>query len=471
MKLFRHLHSRGLNLLARAVYLAKGTLRCRRELERADHLPPDELEALVMTKLRRLLSHAFQNVPYYRAIARERGLTSDAFDHYEDLVQLPILTKEQIQTNRQALTAERGPSRDIRENHTSGSTAQPLKFLQDRQYREYNTADKARFYEMCHYRLGEPCVFLWGSDLEAAAHKAWWARLLDRMGYNLIWVNTYNLSEELLAGYAAQVAKHDPVLIVGYASSLTMYARYLQASDASRPHPKGIQCSAEVLTEPERDLLTKTLDCPVFDRYGCREVGMIAHECKAHSGLHTSPLNNLTEVVGPDGEPVQPGTIGRMVATNLNNYAMPFIRYEVGDLATATTQPCSCGRRTRRLSNVAGRVFDIIVSPTGKLVHAGFFTHLFFGFDGIKQFQVVQETRERLVVRMVPGAGADLAAVQAYLTDAIQEHGDPAFQVEFDICDRIETSGSGKYRPVIPKVADELTVPPSNGQNSGIAMQ
>jgi len=217
-----------------------------------------------------------------------------------------------------------------------------------------------------------------------------------------------------------------------------------------------LQATAETLTPPDRELLEETFDCRVFDRYGGREVGLIGHECEAHEGLHLSPMCNLAEVVDVNDKPVAAGQTGRIVVTNLHNYAMPFIRYEVEDMAVPVERFCSCGRTTPLLERIVGRTADVIISPSGKLIPGEFFFHnfgrLLSGRDLVKQYQVVQETRSELTIRLVPSEGADVATLQNELTDMIHQHADSAFVLTFEICDSIPSTSSGKYRFTISKL-------------------
>ena len=445
-------HGKTLNIITRLAHGANGTAARRAELEAFDRLAPREQEHQVMARVRRLLEHAFANVPYWAQTARERGLSADDFHTYADMAKLPLLTKDCIRENFEALKAVDGPQRNVKRNHTGGSTGVPLTFLQDDEYRQYNNADKTRLYERCNYRLGDSLVFLWGSDYDSAAHNTPLRRLADRLGMNLIWINTFTVTEDDLARYAAAIARHNPVLIVGYVSSLVMYANFLKQRQLPRPSPRAVQTSAEVLTGADRALLGEVFGCEIFDRYGCREVGIIAHECEQHRGLHISQSRNLLELVDAGGDAADYGQVGRVIVTNLHNHAMPFIRYEPGDLAVMDAQPCPCGRATPLLTAITGRTTDIIVSPRGKLLHGEAFTRMFYKRPDVKQFQVVQETVNNLKIRMVPHDGGDLSEIKNYLAEAIRLHLDPDFIVDFEICENIAPSASGKNRYIISKL-------------------
>jgi len=196
---------------------------------------------------------------------------------------------------------------------------------------------------------------------------------------------------------------------------------------------RGIETSAEtLLPEVRRDLMT-AFGCPVLDRYGCREAGVIAHECSA-GGMHVNAEAVIAEVEE-----------GQVLVTTLNNLSMPLIRYRVEDLAETGDQCCSCGRGLPLLRQLRGRVSDIIRSPSGRLIHGEFFTHLFYGETGIRAFQVEQTSADHLEIRYVPAEGFDEAARGA-IERSILEHGDSGFIVTWSRVEAISPGPSGKFR-------------------------
>jgi len=314
-----------------------------------------------------------------------------------------------------------------------------------------------RCYCMTGYQLGMRWAFLWGSDYDASAHKGYWGSLKDRIIYNLVWINTFDLTAETLLRALEQMARWQPNIIVAYVSSATLLARLIREKQIRGINPKAIQTSAEVLSPDARQLIESTFGCPVFDRYGCREMGNIAHECEQHEGLHILAENNLVELVDDNGGAVQPGGIGRVVVTNFNNYAMPFIRYETGDLAEYSKQNCRCGRGLPLINSIQGRVSDVITSPSGKLLHGEFFSHLFYKIDGIRQFRVIQKSYKDLHVQIVPAQGFHEAQVFSYLREAISQYGDPEFQVQFELQSHLPPAPSGKYRFTISELPIQLS--------------
>jgi phenylacetate-CoA ligase len=433
-------------------------------LEKSQWWPWSKIKALQAEKLPSLLDHAYKTVPFYRQRFEKLGLHPKDVKGVDDLYRLPILTKGDIQKNLTQLVSNRFKQRKKIENHSGGSTGQPTKFYQDSFYKDWEQADMLRCYRMTGYQLGIRWAFLWGSDYDANAHKGCLASLKDRIIFNLIWVNTFDLTADTLLRALEQMVRWRPKIIVAYVSSIALLAKLIKDKRISGPEPKAIQTSAEVLTPATRRLIESSFNCPVFDRYGCREMGNVAHECEQHQGLHILAENNLVELVDDKGQPVKPGQPGRIVVTNLNNYTMPFIRYETGDLAEYSEQNCSCGRGLPLIRSIQGRVTDVITSPSGKLLHGEFFSHLFYKVDEIIQYRIIQKSRKSLLIQIVPAQNFQETKVFSVLRAAICQHGDPEFEIKFELHTHLPTSSSGKYRFTSSEVPVQLGLSKQSGR-------
>ena len=414
-----------------------------------------KIQELQNTKLRKLINHVYQHVPFYRSRFDEAGLKPGDIQSSDDLWKLPILRKQDIQKNLTDLLAENANKKKLLENHTGGSTGHPLTFYHDDNFLAWGNADLLRNYRMAGYYLGMRWAFLWGSDYDAITHKGLFGYIKDWLIYNTIWVNTFDLTTETLTMAAKKIKEWDPKMLVAYVSSATLFARLIRSKNHGI-HPQSIQVSAEVLTPDDRKLLENVFGCPVFDRYGCREVLNIAHECDSHEGLHILAENNIVELLNNEGNYQDAGELGRIVVTNLNNYSMPLIRYEIGDMAIASDRTCSCGRGLPLLEKVVGRTTDVISSPSGKLLHGEFFTHLFYEVKDVKQFRVIQENITDIRLQIVPGDYFDASKSFAFLRERILKHGDSGFNLIFELCEHIPSTKSGKYRFTVSKVPINL---------------
>jgi phenylacetate-CoA ligase len=188
-------------------------------------------------------------------------------------------------------------------------------------------------------------------------------------------------------------------------------------------------------------------DCfkvPVYNRYGGRDIDFVAQECPARKGLHINSEKVFLEII-KDGHPVPPGELGEIVITRLDNFAMPFIRYRCGDLGVMANCPCECGRALPLLEKIEGRVQDAIVTGSGKIVSGPFFAHMMKDCPEVKEFQVHQLAMDRLLILIVLHATQPFTS-RARIERIIRQYMGPGMQIEFEICDTIPLTPSGKRR-------------------------
>jgi len=157
-----------------------------------------------------------------------------------------------------------------------------------------------------------------------------------------------------------------------------------------------------------------------------------------------------------DGQPVAAGSVGMITVTNLHNYAMPLIRYQMGDMGRPTDRQPTCGRGLPLMDVVEGRSADVITTPSGNLLHGEFFTHLFYKLPGVRQFHVIQETRENLTIKIEPMQTFQREEASRFLEETIHQHGDPAFKITLEVVDKIPVASSGKFRFTMSRVPVEV---------------
>jgi phenylacetate-CoA ligase len=435
-------------MLAKLAYALRNFAESRGQKALAQEMqwwPQERTKAWQWAKVKELLEHAQGAVPYYQRLFAGLGIQASDIRSWDDFARLPILTKEDIQSNLGRLLA-----RDAQavENQTGGSTGQPLRFYQDTEYKEWETVSLYWGFNLCGFRGGEKQVFLWGSDYDSTWHKSLKGRLRD-LTHNIRFINAFDITDRQLKRVAQELSRWQPDYIWGYASTLGLLADQI-VKDRLQLRPKGVQSTAGTLYPSLRSKLEQVFGKVVYDRYGCREVANIAHECSEHQGLHVFSAHNYVEIIGGDDF-----GLGKIIVTNLHNKAFPFIRYDIGDLAICANRKCGCGRSFPLLERVVGRTVEIITSPSGKLIDGEFFTHLFYKVKGVRQFQVVQESRNLLVIKIVKAEdfGPD---VLSFLESKIKGHGDPEFEIRFEFVDRIPPLNSGKTAFVLSKVPVKL---------------
>jgi phenylacetate-CoA ligase len=234
-------------------------------------------------------------------------------------------------------------------------------------------------------------------------------------------------------------------VILAYAGAALLFARFLEAHSLTPWRPHALVTSAEVLEPADRALVERVFGCPVFNRYGCREVSVIASECPEHSGLHTMGEGLYVEVVR-DGRPAAPGELGTILITDLLNHAMPLIRYRIGDLGIWEEGDCPCGRGLPRLRRVAGRVTDFLVGSDGRLVSGIFLaTYVVGQRPSLGQVQIQQEKAGQVLYRIKPGPGFDPATDLDYLRRASEEYLGAGAIVDWQFVNELRAAPSGKF--------------------------
>jgi phenylacetate-CoA ligase len=427
-----------------AVERLSGTRRAMAQVyERESALvyqPARDVTRYQQEKLRQLAGAALA-APYWRHVFQQLGkcvseLTAD------DLPRLPFLTKDLLRNEAEDLMIP--GARGVYENFSGGSTGIPIRFYQDARYKVHMGVSTRLCNEMAGAFPGARVAKLWGApqDLRKITGPIGRAKL---WALNQIYLDTFDMGADRMAAYHRQLTEFQPDLIQAYASSIHLLARYLRRNGIQPSYPRlGIISAAERLSPEMREDIESVFPARVFNRYGSREVSAIAAECDEHQGMHIHSPSYLVETIDPATGQIVHGRAGEIVITVLNNYAMPFIRYRIGDLGVLDDSPCACGRTSPRLREVIGRTSDNFVLSDGKIIHGEFFTHLFYGRAGVEQFQFEQEAREAFRLRVVPAKDWSQPMAQSIEHDIRQTIGaKPRFTIE--LCEEIPKTASGKF--------------------------
>jgi len=418
-------------------------LRWRREFETTQFLPPDALRTLQLGRLRALLAHAFDRCPFYRRRFEQVGLRPEDVRRLEDLRRLPPLEKRDIQEQGSDMVACGWPAADRLANQTGGSTGTPVHFFLSRDRKSSRAAATLRHNRWAGWEVGDRAAVIWGAPRDRPAD-GWRSRLYAAVMREPLWLDAAEMTEATLARFHAELHRFRPKVLQCYARAAVLFARWLEANRL-RPHrPQSIVTSAEVLESADRALLERVFGCPVFNRYGCREVSVIASECDVHSGLHVMAEGLYLEVDTPSG-PAAPGETGSILVTDLLNHAMPLIRYRIGDMGSWAAGECPCGRGLPRLERVAGRVTDFLVGADGRLVSGVFLaTYVVAQRPSLGQVQIRQERAGAVTYRVRPGRDFRCDADTAYLREQTLRYlGATAAEVE--LVDELPAEASGKF--------------------------
>ncbi|MDG5761740.1 phenylacetate--CoA ligase family protein [Natronococcus sp. A-GB1] len=415
-------------------------------IESWESLSEEEIAALSTRRLQSLLDHAYENVPYYRE-------AFDARPAATNLTELPVLEKGDLQQNFEGLKSNDLPSRDWYKNATSGSTGQPTTFVQDSHYASFRDGLKLVFDEWGGRDISDPKVKVWGAQDDLSTGTSVRTKVGNWLR-NLTWINAYSMSEDDLRRAGRVINDEKPVTVHAYVEAVTNLASFLEDHDLSVHSPASVMTTAGTLRPEMRAQIERVFDCPVHNRYGSRELGTVASECRYGTGLHYCPMLHHIEILDPTTlEPVEPGETGEIVVTLLTNYSMPLIRYRIGDVGSFRKVQCDCGCRWPLLSNVQGRVTDHFVTPDGTLVYPGALRKALYHYDWIDRFQIHQTSTETVVFRLVSKQHSppesDLEAISSRAKNVLGTD----VTVEFDFPDEIERADSGKYRYTISDVS------------------
>lgn len=421
------------------------------ELEKNQWKTKEELARLQALKLKRLLIHAYETVPFYRQRFDNLGIDVTDLHHPECFSQIPLLTKKDINENRDRMISTKKNDDKLLPYSTSGSTGEALYFYYDMRSWAYRSATVIRNQKWLGIRLGDRSARLWGAPMDLKKAAAVRGRL-HGWANNIMFLSSYDLSDEKLEDYERKLSGFKPKLLTSYPGPLTVFAEYLMKNKKKITSVKAIICSAETLFPWQRDLAEKAFCCPVYNRYGCREFGDIAQECAKREGLHVNADRFVVEIIDEALKPAREGEIGELIITDLDNYGMPFIRYRIGDTASFKKELCSCGRGLPLLEQVEGRTLDIVRTPNGNRLGGTFWTILFKSRPGIKSFQVIQEKLEEITVKYVKDtkvANIDFPSFER----RIQEKCGANFVSHFKEVEDIPKTSSGKSRFIVSKLA------------------
>lgn len=427
------------------------TLDYLRRLRRTEHASAGELRALQLRKLKILLRHAYQNVPYYRRRMDAIGAGPDDIRGLDDLQMLPLLRRADAQASLDERRSTAGPPPVI-EKTTGGTTGEPLTIRYDLDSEHWRQALKLRAFGWAGYRVGDPVVHYWGLPSKGHGLAERTKIALDRGLKRETWIDCTPRGEEHLRQAVRTIARARPTTIFCYAQAGADLARYINRNGLRDWGTIAVVCGAERVIPSDRAALVEAFGPAVFETYGCREVMLIATECERHDGLHIMVENLVVEVLVAEGDRLRaalPGETGEVAITDLHNHGAPFIRYANGDLATYLgDERCSCGRAHPRLAAVEGRSTETLRAADGGRVGGMVFNLAFSPLaDKVRQFQAVQHPDDSITIKIVPAPGfadRDVRHLEASCRKYL-----PGLEIHPQLVDDIPLTRSGKRRVVV----------------------
>jgi len=423
-------------------------------LERSQWLSEGGFRDLQNEKLRKLVQHAYANVPYYHRLFDSLHLRPEEIRTVDDLPKIPVLSKEELRANHDGLIARNISRHRLASGWTTGSTGTPINALRtmDSIIFEHATIWRQRRWAGTDVYDRKAAVWgtIWDDVIIPSASKRvppyWRYNAADRQ----MLFSYYHMTDETLALYVDALEKFRPTFIEGFPSTLLILAQHLKQHDRLLPL-RAVFTSSEPLYAVHREEIERRFETKIFDHYGQAERVAYATECEHHRGLHINPEYGIVEIL-KDGEPVAPGDTGEIVGTGLNNAAMPLLRYKTGDLASLGKGECACGRKMPLLQAVEGRLADSIITGDGIMIPGNGIMGAFHGIDNIKASQVVQEDPDHVIIRIVKedlAKEVNLPALRRNLESCLGRR----IHLEFQTVESLNLDGFAKRPWVVSKVS------------------
>lgn len=402
----------------------------------------DQIVAFQNKQLRRLVAHAYQNVPYYRRLFDQNCIMPKDIQTVSDLSIIPVTTKKDLQLLPAEELVTRGVNPgDLIARSTSGSSGERLTIR--RTWLEERLLSLFRLRAMHYFgqRMTDKLVRIGLLRTTDPRDIQLPLRILNAFHlYRSEQINCLMPVEEIVL----KLCNSNPDILTGFPGVLSQLARIVDDRDHLVIRPRFVRINSEVLTPLMRRQIAKAFACPVFDYYSCYEFRLIAWECKETGELHTCDDSIIIEIM-KDGRPAAKGERGEVVGTNLHSFAMPFIRYRLGDIVTKGLETCRCGQPFSTIKAVQGRMLDYFPLPGGRMIHPYEISIPFRDVGWIRQYQLTQEREDYIIMRVVPNS-TQMPQEFARRVETVTALLGPAVEFRVVLVPELRLEPSGKFR-------------------------
>jgi phenylacetate-CoA ligase len=412
-------------------------------LKESDFWPYERLRDYQTRRLREMVDHCYQTVPYYHRLFDSLGVKPQDIRTAEDLKVLPILNKEEVRSNVDQFISTRFARSELSRVTTSGTTGAGLEFWHQPTTLEFQWAVWWRFRDRFGLKLSDRHANFGGKPVvpRGQTRPPFWRQ---NLALHQTYFSSYHLTPENMRHYVEYLDRRRYVYYCGYPSVLSILAEFMVENSLciSRP-PRLVATGSETLLLNQARLISQALGCDVVDQYGAAE--QICNMSRCPKGLYHEDMEQgiiERDVVETTSE----GTTARIIATGLVDMAMPLLRYDIGDLATFVDRKCPCGRASPVAIRLDGRTEAVIRTPDGRRI--GRMARVFAEMDNVYESQIVQDRLDHLTVRVVRKSGygeADEKTFRGKIEDIVG----PDVRISFEYVDRIPREANGKLRAVI----------------------
>lgn len=420
-------------------------------LERTQWLSAEELKFRQWEKLKKLLNHVYETVPFYKRRLDSKGIIPSDVRSCADLNGIPPLTKDEITRNINAMISDSKRGR-LFPRKTSGSSGQPLYLLKDATSLAVMDAVMYRNYGWYGVSMADRQARFWGIPLSLGSRLVTSAK---DFSLNRIRFSPFDLSEEAYRRFLGRMRTFRPAYIYGYAQTIYRFAEFIASRgiDVSDIPLKCAIVTGEMIFENQLRLIETALGCKVSNEYGCTEVGIVAMTCP-EGEMHLMAENLIVEFV-KDGRHALPGEEAEIYITELYGETMPLIRYRLGDRGAYSERTCRCGRGLPLLDHVAGRNDDFIRCPNGRMIDPIVFEYILqelpAHLGNVTQFRITQSAIDRLEIEMCY-RGCQIDHMAEWIERRMKKLTGHGMAFGFRAVDAISVEPSGKLRCFISEL-------------------
>ncbi len=426
--------------------------RLLNELMDAQKKEKDNILSIQNKKLKTLIKYVYENNKFYHDLFLKNNINVSEIKNTEDLNKLPIIDKSNIRDNYIEVISKDYDINKLNKATTSGTTGTPLVIYYSAHEDLMRKAKQLRANKNIGLKIRDTWVTI------VAPHHFPKKKFSIQNMFKIYNLQTVSVFQDI--DYQIEILKRlKPNILDGYATAIYLLACRLEKTGTQGIKPRAIITSAELLTKSDRDKIESVFNVPVYDQYSCIEFGRVAWECRERSGYHIDADNMIVQFLDEVGDEVGDGESGKIVCTSLFNYAMPLIRYSMGDFGIPSSESCSCGINLPIIKSIEGRRDSIIILPDGRKLSPRVLASTvrwFKGFDSINQFQVIQKRKDYIKILVnTPNKSSSFSENLIAHFHKTLDLTDDFVHFEVELVDDIPKSSTGKIRFIVSEIYHE----------------
>ena len=423
------------------------------QLDHTQWWTPAQLRESQFRQLALLAKHAHESVPFYRDRLGGADFRPGAEIREEWFTALPSLTRADVHAHGDALHSRAIPPAhgNVRRGQTSGSTGTPVSFLATDLtqlfWQAFNIRDHLWHRRDLRLKLATVRPDRGSRDPAGISLPHWGpaVAMAFENGPSAILHSSHTLDHQI-----EWLVAQDPDYVLTLASNLVELAREMARRNIRLPRLREARTFGDALRAEARGECAALLGVRVVDMYTAQEAGYLALECPERDQYHVQGENAIVEVVDEQGRACSAGEVGKVLVTTLNNFAMPLIRYEIGDYAEAGAA-CACGRGLPVIRRVLGRERNLAVTPDGRKFYPSFAAEVWSQIAPIRQIQLAQRTPRDIEVR-IAAARTITPDEERRLEAALRQTLGHPYEFTFVRLENIPRAASGKYEDFVCEI-------------------